>query len=70
MRDPYDILGVSKGASAAEIKSAFRKRAKTLHPDANRHDPKAANRFAERPRIHLHAHDIERQQPDGFRRVA
>src|SRR6266850_1304155 len=47
MRDPYDILGVSKGASAAEIKSAFRKRAKTLHPDANKHDPKAASRFAE-----------------------
>src|SRR5215218_2256427 len=47
MRDPYEILGVPKAASAAEIKSAFRKRAKTLHPDANRHDPKAANQFAE-----------------------
>src|SRR5882762_11379966 len=47
MRDPYEILGVAKGASAAEIKSAFRKRAKTLHPDANRHDPKAATRFSE-----------------------
>src|SRR5215470_699647 len=47
MRDPYDVLGVSKGASASEIKSAFRKRAKTLHPDANRQDPKAAARFAE-----------------------
>src|SRR5262245_16779236 len=47
MRDPYEILGVSKGASAAEIKSAFRKRAKALHPDANRNDPKAATRFAE-----------------------
>src|SRR5262249_28262781 len=47
MRDPYDVLGVSKTASAAEIKSAFRKQAKKLHPDANQHDPKAANRFAE-----------------------
>jgi DnaJ-class molecular chaperone len=47
MRDPYDILGVSKSASAAEIKSAFRKQAKKLHPDANKHDPKAASRFAE-----------------------
>jgi DnaJ-class molecular chaperone len=47
MRDPYDVLGVSKGASAAEIKSAFRKQAKKLHPDANKHDPKAASRFAE-----------------------
>jgi DnaJ-class molecular chaperone len=40
-------LGVSKNASAAEIKSAFRRQAKKLHPDANKHDPKAAARFAE-----------------------
>jgi DnaJ-class molecular chaperone len=47
MRDPYEVLGVSKGASEAEVKSAFRKLAKKLHPDANKHDPKAATRFAE-----------------------
>src|SRR6478609_5321415 len=47
MRDPYEILGVSKGASEAQIKSAFRKLAKKLHPDANKSDPKAASRFAE-----------------------
>jgi DnaJ-class molecular chaperone len=47
MRDPYDVLGVSKGASAAEIKNAFRKLAKRLHPDANKHDSRAASRFAE-----------------------
>jgi DnaJ-class molecular chaperone len=47
MRDPYSVLGVSKGASAADIKSAFRKLAKKLHPDANKSDPKAAARFAE-----------------------
>jgi DnaJ-class molecular chaperone len=47
MRDPYEVLGVKKGAGAAEIKSAFRRLAKKLHPDANKKDPKAASSFAE-----------------------
>jgi len=38
---------VSKSASAADIKSAFPQARKKLHPDANKHDPKAASRFAE-----------------------
>jgi len=47
MRDPYEVLGVDRKASEAEIKSAFRRQAKKLHPDANKNDPKAASRFAE-----------------------
>ena len=47
MRDPYDVLGVAKNASAKDIKSAFRRLAKTYHPDQNPDDPKAKDRFAE-----------------------
>jgi DnaJ-class molecular chaperone len=47
MRDPYEVLGVGKNADAAAIKSAYRRLAKKLHPDANKNDPKTAQRFAE-----------------------
>jgi len=47
MRDPYEVLGVPRGASAAAIKSAYRKLAKKHHPDSNTNDPKAASRFSE-----------------------
>ena len=47
MRDPYEVLGVPRGASAAAIKSAYRKLAKKHHPDNNKNDPKAATRFSE-----------------------
>src|SRR3954468_2684143 len=47
MRDPYEVLGVPRGASAAAIKSAYRKLAKKHHPDNNNNDPKSAAKFSE-----------------------
>ncbi|MEM1039718.1 MAG: DnaJ C-terminal domain-containing protein [Pseudomonadota bacterium] len=47
MRDPYQVLGVPKTADEAAIKSAFRKLAKQFHPDQNKDNPRAKERFSE-----------------------
>jgi len=46
-RDYYELLGVSRDASDADVKKAFRKLARELHPDINRHDPAAEEKFKE-----------------------
>src|SRR6478672_1979492 len=44
--DLYQQLGIKRGASEAEVKKAYRKLAKELHPDRNKDNPKAAERFS------------------------
>jgi molecular chaperone DnaJ len=46
-RDPYEVLGVARDADDGDIKKTFRRLARELHPDVNRHDPEAEEKFKE-----------------------
>ncbi len=59
--DPYSILGVARGASEKDIKSAYRKLAKELHPDTNQDNARAADRFGEVSRAYDILSDKEKR---------
>ncbi len=61
MKDPYETLGVKKNASAAEIKSAYRKLAKEFHPDLNPNDPIVEQRFKEVGQAYGLLSDVEKR---------
>jgi molecular chaperone DnaJ len=60
-RDPYEVLGVGRGASDQDIKKAFRQLAMELHPDVNAHDPDAEEKFKEAAEANEILSDPERR---------
>jgi molecular chaperone DnaJ len=60
--DYYDVLGVSRGAGEQDIKKAFRRLARELHPDVNAHDPGAEEKFKEAAEAYEVLSDPERRQ--------
>jgi molecular chaperone DnaJ len=60
-RDYYEVLGVSRGADEREIKSSFRRLARELHPDVNKHDPDAEEKFKEAAEAYEVLTDSERR---------
>lgn len=60
-RDPYEVLGVRRDASEQDIKKAFRKLARELHPDVNAHDPDAEDKFKEAAEAYEILSDAQRR---------
>ena len=61
-RDYYEVLGVGRDASEAELKKAFRKLARELHPDVNSHDPEAEEKFKQAAEAYEVLSDSERRR--------
>ena len=61
MRDPYQVLGLSKGAGTKDIKKAYRTLAKKYHPDTNKGDDEAARKFSEISAAHDLLSDEEKR---------
>ncbi len=61
-RDYYEVLGVARDASETEIKKAFRRLARELHPDVNSHDPDAEEKFKEAAEAYEVLSDAERRR--------
>src|SRR5437764_14178985 len=64
-RDYYDILGVKKGASDDEIKKAYRNLAKKYHPDKNKGNKEAENKFKEMSEAYAVLSDKEKRDQYG-----
>jgi molecular chaperone DnaJ len=60
-RDYYEVLGISRDAGEPEIKKAFRKLARELHPDVNSHDPQAEEKFKEAAEAYEVLSDADRR---------
>ncbi len=60
-RDYYEVLGVSRDADEPEIKKAFRRLARELHPDVNSHDPQAEDKFKEAAEAYEVLSDADRR---------
>ena len=70
-RDYYDVLGVDKGASADQIKSAYRKQAVKYHPDKNKGDKAAEDKFKEASEAyHVLSNSERKQNYDNFGHAA
>ncbi|MGI8803518.1 MAG: molecular chaperone DnaJ [Solirubrobacteraceae bacterium] len=60
-RDPYEVLGLARDVDEAQIKKAFRSLARELHPDVNRHDPQAEEKFKEAAEAYEILSDADRR---------